>query len=213
MALALLEWFNNVSSTGHHESYQHLCDGSSILVFAKQYLGNEENTTPITTTTNTSNNFFHLRQLLVFFLKCNDFEDAHTNSIEALVQQVQNLERIVSAVDRVFLSLEVLLCCCVTHPSWRFRETSVEKIMSLPLEHQQILMEIIEKRLSAANDVVVQPTAAESPSRKQLPLQMWNRNVKKNTPNNTCTPPPSSSKTLHFSSSKRRHRSRQQQQQ
>jgi hypothetical protein len=159
---SLLLWYNNLSSNKH--TIHDLQDGQNLCSFARNYLSlkNNNDYTLLTTSTMAApatsdnyvdNNFLILHNLLQSFVLSNEF--SLQADIEPLDKnQLTELTKLssLSKEDIVILSLELLLCCCVQHPSLASREEAINRIVQLPIENQQMLMEVIEKRLSKNNN-------------------------------------------------------------
>ena len=160
LSSALLQWYHTTTSQAPEsaitmrdlEDGNHLCNFTRTVVLQHS---RDENSS----VTTMSNNFKTLRTLLHEFLTSNDF--SAQQSPLSLVQQLGGLSGTTSPAARVQLGLEILLCCCVQHPAWRIREKEVKKIMSLPIESQRMLMEIIEQRLTSHDEDVAEDIAED----------------------------------------------------
>ena len=158
LSSVLLQWYHTATSQAPEsamtmrdlEDGNHLCNFTRTVVLQRS---RDENSS------NDANNFKTLRTLLFEFLTSNDFSTQQ--SPLSLVQQLGGLSGTTSPAARVQLGLEILLCCCVQHPVWRTREKEVKKIISLPIESQRMLMEIIEQRLTSHDEDIAEDIAED----------------------------------------------------
>ena len=202
---ALFCWYNNLSST--LSSTDTLEDGQALCRFAQQTLSLSGTATNSSSATTTNKPFRTLHRLLQSFLSSDAFtaqneeEPLHTNQLDDLLKQHTE------PLHLVVISLELLLCCCVCHPILETREEAVETIMALPIEHQQLLMEVIEQRLSPrTNNITIVEDDSFQNNLARTPLRTNHNRNNTNTSSSLPSAASSASTCSFRSSTKQPHR-------